>query len=112
VFILAEKVTLSLRRPFGAFAGTSCMALRIQCSFNGLLLFSDFCHQALYIFRTIIVVVDLPFQVNSESAVAVERLVDFLTWEHIFALLIGSNQAIIRFFYLFVVFLVKLIKYW
>jgi hypothetical protein len=98
-----------------AFWGLCCYLLHDRTnsrSFNGLLLISEFCHQALYIFRTIIVAVDLPFQVNSDSAVAVERLVDFLTLERIFALLIGSSQAISRFFYLFVVFLVKLMKYW
>jgi hypothetical protein len=31
-------------------------------SFNGPLLFSDFCHQAIYIFWAIIVAVDLPYE--------------------------------------------------
>jgi hypothetical protein len=69
-------------------------------SFNGLQLFSDLCHQELYIFWTIIVAVDLPFQVRTlkifRSAVSVGRLVDFLPLGRIqfLVLLIGPTYSL------------------
>jgi hypothetical protein len=48
---------------------------KLRWSFNGLQLFSDICHQALYIYLTIIVAVDLPFQFSISR---VGRLADFI----------------------------------